>query len=74
VNTRITPDSPTVDYRCVPQVGVKGAAAFTRATFVVDDGVRGLRQTYDNPGRLRSALAPRSDAQKIRDTLEAGSH
>ncbi len=49
MNTRITPTSFTADYRCVPQVSVKGAAAFTRATFVVDDGVRGMRQTFDNP-------------------------
>lgn len=74
VNTRITPESFSADYRCVPQVSVKGAAAFTRATFVVDDGVRGMRQTYDNPSPLRSSFAPRSDAQKIRDTLEAESH
>ncbi|MCW2760291.1 MAG: alkaline phosphatase, partial [Marmoricola sp.] len=74
VNTRITKDAFTADYRCLPTVQEPGAAAFTRATFVVDDGVRGMRQTFDNPSKLRSALAPRSDEQKIRDTLEAESH
>ena len=74
VNTRITPTSFTADYRCVPQVSQKGAAAFTRATFVVDDGVRGMRQTFDNPLPTRSSRAPVSDAQKIRDTIESESH
>ncbi len=74
VNTRITPQSFTANYRCVPKVSVKGAAAFTRASFVVDDGIRGMRQTADSPSAVLSRLAPRTDAQKIRDTLEAESH
>ena len=74
VNTTITPEAFTVDYRCVPQVSVKDAPAFTRARFVVDDGVRGMRQTFDNPSAARTALAPRSDAQKIADTLATESH
>ncbi len=42
---------------------------------MVDDGVRGMQQTADNPSPLaRIKLAPRSDAQKIRDTLAAESH
>jgi alkaline phosphatase D len=73
VNTTITKDSFTADYRCVPTVREQGAPAFTRARFVVEDGVRGMRQVYDNPSSARSSLAPRSDAQKIRDTLEAES-
>ena len=73
VRTRITPESFTADFRCVPKVTVKGAAAFTRATFVVDDGVRGMRQTFDNPARARASIAPRSDAEKIRDTLRTES-
>ena len=74
VNTKLTPSSFTVDYRCVPKVTVKGLAAFTRARFVVDDGVRGMRKTYDGPTPARAQLAPRSDAQKIRDTVASESH
>ncbi len=74
VNTRITPESFTADYRCVPKVTVKNLAAFTRARFVVDDGVRGLRQTLDSPSPAGTTLAPRSDAQKIRDTLVSEGH
>ncbi len=74
VNTRITPASFEVDYRCVPKVSVKGSAAFTRATYVVDDGVRGMRRTFDNPSSAGGSLASRSEDQKIRDTLTAESH
>ncbi len=74
VNTRITPAAFEVDYRCVPRVSEPGAPAFSRARFVVEDGVRGMRQTYDNPSSTAARFAPRSDAQKIRDTLEAESH
>ncbi len=74
LNARVTPESFAVDYRCVPRVSVPDAPAFTRASFVLDDGMRGMRQTSDNPVPARRALAPRSDAQKIRDTLAAESH
>ncbi len=76
VNTRITPESFTVDYRCVTRVKIPDQPVFTRARFVVDDGVPGMRQTFDNPlptqgSNLRALPAPRTDAQKIADTLEA---
>jgi alkaline phosphatase D len=75
VSTTITPTSFTADYRCVPRVSVPGDQAFTRATFVVDDGVRGMRQVADNPLPVaranRSLRAPRSDAAIIADTIEA---
>ena len=71
VNTTITPQTFTADYRCVPQVSVKDAPACTRARFVVHDRVRGMKQTYDAPLPPSSTArsAPRSDAQKIRDTI-----
>ena len=48
------------------------AAAFTRATFVVDDGMRGMRKVADNPlPAALAARAPRSDEQIIADTIEA---
>ena len=74
VNARVTPESFAVDYRCVPKVSVKGAAAFTRARFVVDDGVRGMRQVTENPPPVTAEVAPRSNARKIRDTVAAESH
>jgi alkaline phosphatase D len=75
VNAKVTPETFSVNYRCVPRVSVKGAAAFTRASFAVDDGVRGMRQTADNPIPAgRAKVAPSTDAQKIRDTLAAEGH
>jgi alkaline phosphatase D len=75
VSTTITPTSFTADYRCLPRVSVPGDQAFTRATFVVDDGVRGMRQVADNPLPVaranRSLRAPHSDAAIIADTIEA---
>ncbi|WP_248582453.1 alkaline phosphatase D family protein [Nocardioides sp. InS609-2] len=72
VNTTITPESFTADFRCIPEVRSGEAAAFTRATFVIDSGVRGMRKVADNP--LPTTLtrrAPRSDEQIIADTIEA---
>ncbi|WP_030482495.1 alkaline phosphatase D family protein [Nocardioides aequoreus] len=72
VRTRITPETFEADFRCVPQVTQPGAAAFTRATFRLTDGRRGLEQVADNPAPLVTTLrAPRTDAEKIADTLEA---
>lgn len=71
-------DEPTGQhYRCVPTVREQGAAAFTRATLVVEDKVRGMRQTYGDPSGCAAPSPPaatRSDAQKIKDTLAAESH
>ncbi|GAB3665243.1 alkaline phosphatase D family protein [Nocardioides korecus] len=76
VNTTITPASFTAEYRCLPQVSVPDSPVHTRARFVVHDRVRGMQQTYAAPLPPASAArtAPRTDAQKIRDTLatEAG--
>jgi alkaline phosphatase D len=49
VRTTITPSRMSADFRCVDTVRERGAEPFTRATFVLDDGRRGLRQTYDRP-------------------------
>jgi alkaline phosphatase D len=71
VRTTITPDELTADFRCVPAVTTQNAEVFTRATFVVEDGVRGLQQTADNPLPARSDArqALPSDAQIIEDTI-----
>jgi alkaline phosphatase D len=68
VRTTITRDRMSADFRCVEKVSQPDADAFTRATFVIDDGQPGLRQTYD---RQTTAAAPRalaglSSAQTIR--------
>jgi alkaline phosphatase D len=80
VTTTITPDSLVADYRCVPYVTRPGAPVFTRAQFTIQDGVRGMEQTQDNPTasmrRMRSDAAPApSPADIVRDTLldETGS-
>ncbi len=78
VNTRITPDELRLDYRCVTRVKIPDQPVFTRARFVVEDGVRGMRQTLDNPlptkgSEMRSMAPPRTDAEKIADTLESES-
>jgi alkaline phosphatase D len=58
----------------VPRVSVKGDAAFTRARFVVDDGVRGMRQVTGSAPPAIARTAPESAARKIRDTVVAESH
>ena len=69
--TTVTPAAMTTDYRCVPVVTTPDAAAFTRATYVVEDGVPGLQEVAANPRRTRNA-AP-SDEQIIADTIAAES-
>ena len=81
VSTTITATELTARYRCLPVVTTPGADAFTRAEFVLDDGVRGLRQTVDNP--LPPATARRSgptaspaptDEQIVADTIREETH
>jgi alkaline phosphatase D len=75
VSATITPTELTARYRCVPVVSSPGAEAFTRAEFVIDDGVRGLRQTADNPlPSLAARRAAPSDEQIIADTIREETH
>jgi alkaline phosphatase D len=69
VNTTITPDDLTADFRCVDQIRTPGAAAFTRARFVVEDRVPELNLTYDR-GASPSVLRDRSDRDITRETVE----
>ncbi|GLY04917.1 alkaline phosphatase D family protein [Actinoplanes sp. NBRC 101535] len=58
VRTRITGDALTADFVVLPYVTTPGAAAHTRATFVIEDRVPGLTRVADNPtpsATLRSA-------------------
>lgn len=68
VSTKITPTHMQADFRCLPQVKEAGAAAFTRATFIIEDREPGLHQTFDRPpATLRKA--PADPAQIIADTV-----
>jgi alkaline phosphatase D len=72
VRTTITPDEFRADFRCVPKVSTQGAEAFTRATYVVEDGVRGMQQVSE---ARRSLRAPEVAKERIvRDTLRAERH
>ncbi|GII80019.1 alkaline phosphatase [Sphaerisporangium rufum] len=57
VLTKIESELMTADFKVVPHVQQPGAEAYTRATFVVEDRVPGVRQTYLRPmdPALRSA-------------------
>ncbi|RHW28019.1 alkaline phosphatase [Nocardioides immobilis] len=68
VSTTITPDALTARFRCVPKVTEPGAAAFTRATFVLEDGVRGLQEEGTSLRPRRTNAAPGRDAI-VRDTI-----
>jgi alkaline phosphatase D len=68
VSTTITPTQMTVDHRCVRYVTSPGAPVFTRAQYVLEDGVRGMQQTATDPLLAVRRQAP-SDEQVIADTL-----
>ncbi len=71
VSTTITPTSFEADFRCVPVVTTPGAAVFTRRSYVLQDGVRGLVQTADHPLPVSALRNPRpSDEQIVADTIE----
>ncbi|PRY53999.1 alkaline phosphatase D [Knoellia remsis] len=72
VSTTITPTEMTARFRCVPFVTTPGAEAFTRATFVIEDGVPGLQEVQAAPRPER--MSSRTDAQKIADTIRAETH
>ncbi|RKN50986.1 alkaline phosphatase D family protein [Micromonospora endolithica] len=49
VRTTITPDHLAADFAVLPYVTRPDAPAYTRASFVIEDRVPGLHQTYDRP-------------------------
>ncbi|MEU7743586.1 alkaline phosphatase D family protein [Nonomuraea sp. NPDC049158] len=49
VLTKIERDALTADFKVVPHLREPGAEAYTRATFVVEDRVPGVQQTYLRP-------------------------
>ena len=67
VMTRLTPRELTADFQVVPYVSRPGAPVHTRATFVVEDRVPGLHQTYDRP--LDPAVLSRRGADAAAETV-----
>ncbi|MFC5824455.1 alkaline phosphatase D family protein [Nonomuraea insulae] len=49
VLTKIERDQMAADFKVVPQVQTPGGEVYTRATFVIEDRVPGVRQTYLRP-------------------------
>jgi alkaline phosphatase D len=58
VSTRITGDTLTADFRCVPRVTTPDSGVFTRRSYVLEDRVRGLQLVEDTP------MPPGSRARK----------
>ncbi len=69
VNTTITPDDLSADFRCLNQVKTAGEPVFTRATFVVEDRVPTLNQTYDRAPALQK-MQDKSADEIGRETVE----
>ncbi|WP_347943386.1 alkaline phosphatase D family protein [Sphaerisporangium sp. TRM90804] len=66
VLTKIERDQMTADFKVVPQVTQPGSEVYTRATFVIEDRVPGLQQTYLRP--LDPAL--RARGVTVEETVE----
>lgn len=69
VNTTITAEEMSVDFRCLNQVRTPDEPVFTRATFVIEDREPTLNQTYDRPPAIDS-LSRKSTGDITRDTIE----
>ncbi|MVA76705.1 alkaline phosphatase [Auraticoccus sp. F435] len=65
VSTVITPDAMDVSFRCLPQVRERGAQAFTRARFVVEDRDPTLHLVEDNP----IDVVRQSPARQVAETM-----
>ncbi|MEV4254435.1 alkaline phosphatase D family protein [Spirillospora sp. NPDC049652] len=70
VLTRIDRDQMKADFKTVDTVRTPGAAASTKATYVIEDRVPGLKQTYLRPYTPPKGFA-RSNADLDRQTVEA---
>lgn len=58
VLTKITNEQLSADFEVLPYVSTPGAPAYTRASFVIEDRVPGLHQTYDRPLDPIAARSP----------------
>ncbi|WP_019631391.1 alkaline phosphatase D family protein [Actinomadura atramentaria] len=69
VLTKIGKDEMRADFRTLPTVRTPGAPVSTKATFVIQDRVPGVQQTYLRPLPTTFAAARRSDASIIDETV-----
>ncbi|MEO3803713.1 alkaline phosphatase D family protein [Nonomuraea sp. B1E8] len=65
VLTKVERDQMTADFKVVPQVQTPGGEVYTRATFVIEDRVPGVQQTYLRP--IDPAL--RSQPMTVEETV-----
>ncbi|MET8337934.1 alkaline phosphatase D family protein [Streptosporangium canum] len=71
VVTRIERELLTADFKVLPQVTQAGAAAHTKATFVIEDGVPGVQQTYLRPLDPSVSRMPEVPAaEQIQETVD----
>jgi alkaline phosphatase D len=70
VLTSIDREEMKADFKVLAQVATPGAAVYTKATYVIEDGVAGLNQTYLRPYQPASTLAAKSGDQVIRETVD----
>ncbi|GIH94363.1 alkaline phosphatase D family protein [Planobispora siamensis] len=68
VITKIGRELLTADFKVLPQVTRPGAAAHTRATFVIEDRVPGVQQTYLRPLDPQARTLPPQD--QIQETVD----
>ena len=68
VLTKIEADQFAADFKVLPNVSTPDAPAYTRASFVIEDRVAGLHQTYDRP--VDPATAARSTVDLARQATE----
>ncbi|GGS77682.1 alkaline phosphatase [Planobispora rosea] len=68
VITKIERELLTADFRVLPQVTQPGAAVHTKATFVIEDRVPGVRQTYLRPIGPQARTLPPAD--QIQETVD----
>ncbi|WFE67219.1 alkaline phosphatase D family protein [Micromonospora sp. WMMD714] len=72
VRTTITPAQLSADFMVLPYVSRPGAPAYPRASFVVEDRVPGLHQTYDRPPTTARALPSGVDRDRYTVETETG--
>jgi alkaline phosphatase D len=68
VITRIAEDAITADFKVLPVVTQPGGQTHTRATYVIEDRVPGVQQTYLRP--VDPSAQRRSPIDQIQDTVD----